>query len=69
MTTREKSRDSRLEVEHVRFVRFITIIALIMATVTFVIGLGINGFNNFISTLINGFLVVIIANVPQGKGC
>ncbi|KAH7697271.1 CRE-CATP-3 protein, partial [Aphelenchoides avenae] len=66
VTTRDKIRNSRLEVEHVRFVRFITIIALIMATVTFVIGLCINGFTNFVNTLINGFLVVIIANVPQG---
>lgn len=62
----ETREQSCLEAEHHRFVRFITIVALTMATCTFVFGLLINGFTQLVTTFINGFLIVLVANVPQG---
>uniref|UniRef100_A0A915EHW1 Cation-transporting P-type ATPase C-terminal domain-containing protein n=1 Tax=Ditylenchus dipsaci TaxID=166011 RepID=A0A915EHW1_9BILA len=62
----EKRVSSCLEVEHHRFVRFITIFALSMATLTFLFGLAVNQFDQLVNTFINGFLIVMVANVPQG---
>lgn len=38
-----------------------------MAATTFIIGLLLGGVKNFNAVLINGFFIVIIANIPQGK--
>uniref|UniRef100_A0A914XJS3 Cation-transporting P-type ATPase C-terminal domain-containing protein n=1 Tax=Plectus sambesii TaxID=2011161 RepID=A0A914XJS3_9BILA len=66
LTTHQKQKPSSLDVEMSRFVRFITILALVMATIVFLIGAAVSKFQNILHTFINGFLVVIVANVPQG---
>ena len=53
-----------LEVEVDRLVNFITVLSLVMATVVFA-GSMLQG-NDFSFSFINGFVVIIIANVPQG---
>uniref|UniRef100_F1KSN4 Sodium/potassium-transporting ATPase subunit alpha-1 n=1 Tax=Ascaris suum TaxID=6253 RepID=F1KSN4_ASCSU len=64
--SQEEGRATRLELEHKRFVTFITVLAFILATLTFCIGIIMNHFHNFKDTFINGFLVIIVANLPQG---
>ncbi|CAD5216682.1 unnamed protein product [Bursaphelenchus xylophilus] len=66
ITSQEKSTPSWLENEHKKFVRFITIVALCISTVTFCVGLAIKGDQHLINTFINGFLIVVVASVPQG---
>uniref|UniRef100_A0A915PWR4 Cation-transporting P-type ATPase N-terminal domain-containing protein n=1 Tax=Setaria digitata TaxID=48799 RepID=A0A915PWR4_9BILA len=66
MTSKEKGVPTRLELEHKRFVNFITTLAITMATITFLIGLLLANFQQIINTFVNGFLVIIIANIPQG---
>uniref|UniRef100_A0A914WES4 Cation-transporting P-type ATPase N-terminal domain-containing protein n=1 Tax=Plectus sambesii TaxID=2011161 RepID=A0A914WES4_9BILA len=66
LTTEQKEKHSSLEKELNRFVRFITILALTMATVVFAIGAFVSRFENLLGIFISGFLVVIVANVPQG---
>ncbi len=53
-----------LELEVDRLVNFVTVLSLVMATVVFA-GSMIQG-NDFAFSFINGFVVIIIANVPQG---
>ncbi len=66
LTTNTEVRKSTMEIEVERFVWFITILAITMAVVFFVIDVarraGVGALNSFI----NGFLVIIVANVPQG---
>uniref|UniRef100_A0A914UYP3 Cation-transporting P-type ATPase N-terminal domain-containing protein n=1 Tax=Plectus sambesii TaxID=2011161 RepID=A0A914UYP3_9BILA len=66
LTTSQEEKKSSLEKQVEKFVRFITILALVMATIVFFIGAAVSNFRNLLSTFINGFLVVIVANVPQG---
>lgn len=66
LTTDQKEKKSSLEMQVTRFVRFITILALTMATIVFLVGAIVTDFHNVLSLFINGFLVVIVANVPQG---
>ncbi|VDK77504.1 unnamed protein product [Onchocerca ochengi] len=66
MTSKEKGVPTRLESEHKRFVKFISTLAITMATITFAIGLLLTNFQHIINTFVNGFLVIIIANIPQG---
>lgn len=51
-----------------RFVRFIAILSFVMATVVFLVAAGVKGFakREVIDLIVNGFLIVIVANVPQG---
>jgi magnesium-transporting ATPase (P-type) len=56
--------ETLLEKEIHRFVNFIAIIAVVTAFVFFGIGMGRG--RPFISTFINGFIVVLVANVPEG---
>ena len=67
MTSREKGEPSRLTLEHASFVRFITVLAIAMGVITFFIGLAVSHFQHIVYTFVNGFLVVIVANVPQGS--
>eukprot|EP00698_Gefionella_okellyi_P017925 TRINITY_DN5321_c0_g1_i14.p1 TRINITY_DN5321_c0_g1~~TRINITY_DN5321_c0_g1_i14.p1 ORF type:complete len:1000 (-),score=268.16 TRINITY_DN5321_c0_g1_i14:578-3577(-) len=60
------SQESTLQTDVKRFVYFISILAIAMATVFFCIGLGRRLGQDALNTFINGFLVVIVANVPQG---
>nr|CDQ04787.1 Bm8870, isoform b [Brugia malayi] len=57
---------SKLKMEIDEFVNFISILALIMATVFFMFGSIINNFQNVLDHFIIGFLIIIVANVPQG---
>jgi sodium/potassium-transporting ATPase subunit alpha len=57
---------SSLEREMTYFVRFVAILAFVTAAVFFLIGLGRQGGDNALNLFINGFLIVIVANVPQG---
>ncbi|KAM3718689.1 Sodium/potassium-transporting ATPase subunit [Dirofilaria immitis] len=66
MTSKDKGVPTRLELEHKCFVNFITMLAITMATITFVISLLLTNFQHIINTFVNGFLVIIIANIPQG---
>ncbi|KAL3995193.1 E1-E2 ATPase family protein [Acanthocheilonema viteae] len=66
VTSKQKGVPTRLELEHKRFVNFISLLAITMATITFVIGLLLTNFQHVINTFVNGFLVIIIANIPQG---
>uniref|UniRef100_A0A914V3R2 Cation-transporting P-type ATPase N-terminal domain-containing protein n=1 Tax=Plectus sambesii TaxID=2011161 RepID=A0A914V3R2_9BILA len=66
LTTNQKQKKSSLDKEMTKFIRFITILALTMATIVFLVGAAMSKFQNVLHTFINGFLVVIVANVPQG---
>uniref|UniRef100_A0A915PV33 Cation-transporting P-type ATPase C-terminal domain-containing protein n=1 Tax=Setaria digitata TaxID=48799 RepID=A0A915PV33_9BILA len=57
---------SKLKMEVDEFVNFISILALIMATIFFMFGSIINKFQNVLDHFIIGFLIIIVANVPQG---
>lgn len=66
MTSKQKGVPTRLELEHKRFVNVISTLAITMATITFIIGLLLTNSQYVINTFVNGFLVIIIANIPQG---
>ncbi|EJD74746.1 cation transporting ATPase [Loa loa] len=57
---------SKLKMEIDEFVNFISVLALIMASVFFMFGSIINNFQNVLDHFIIGFLIIIVANVPQG---
>ena len=56
--------ETLLEKEVHRFVNFIAILAVISAFVLFGIGMGRK--RPFIDAFVNGFIVVVVANVPEG---
>lgn len=60
-----RERKTTLQIEISRFVRFITVLSLCMASVVFIVGVVLKGGKNIVETFINGFIVVIMANVPQ----
>ncbi|ULT85996.1 hypothetical protein L5515_005819 [Caenorhabditis briggsae] len=66
LTLGQKDKKCKFETEIERFVQFITVMAITMATIIFTIGLIVNGGNDVIRLFVTGFLMVIIANVPQG---
>uniref|UniRef100_A0A7E4ZWL3 Cation_ATPase_N domain-containing protein n=1 Tax=Panagrellus redivivus TaxID=6233 RepID=A0A7E4ZWL3_PANRE len=66
LTSKEKVKKAPLDIEHRRCVILITSAAFIISFVTFVIGLALNGFSHITSTFVNGFLVSLVACVPQG---
>lgn len=66
LTSLEDGAPTRLAVEHAHFVRFVTLLAIGMGAVTFLIGLAVHKFTNVVYTFVNGFLVIIVASVPQG---
>jgi sodium/potassium-transporting ATPase subunit alpha len=62
-------RPSTLQKEVGNFVKFVAIVAISMATVAFVAAVfiqGATGADEIIQVFVNGFLVIIVANVPQG---
>lgn len=67
ITSKEKAHKSPLQIEHNRFVYFITVSAVIVAAITFFLGLILTNFSHVLSTFVNGFLIVLVAWVPQGK--
>ena len=64
LTARTKSSTTTLQRDMTRFVRFIAIIAVTMAIILFSVGLG-RGMS-FAAAFVNGLVVVIVANIPQG---
>uniref|UniRef100_A0A1I8AS76 Cation_ATPase_N domain-containing protein n=1 Tax=Steinernema glaseri TaxID=37863 RepID=A0A1I8AS76_9BILA len=65
-TEQAGSGESSLEYEINRFVKFVTVSAITMAFVVFLLGCIMTRFQDVTGMFINGFLVIIIANVPQG---
>ena len=64
-----ENRESTLQVEVRKFVSLIAVVALSMASACFVASVFLSGARTkeqILSILINGFLVVLVANVPQG---
>ncbi|KAK0408292.1 hypothetical protein QR680_003871 [Steinernema hermaphroditum] len=66
LTTDQTENQSSLEYEINRFVKFVTVSAITMAFVVFILGCVMTKFQDVTGMFINGFLVIIIANVPQG---
>lgn len=48
------------------FVKIISVLAISMAVIFFVVGVARKGGQDAVDLLINGFVVIIVANVPQG---
>lgn len=66
MASTTKPRMTTMEREVGAFVRFITVLALSMSTVFFLIGLIRQEGKDALNLFVAGFLVVFVANVPQG---
>jgi len=64
LATSTTSTQSTLTKELSRFVTFIAIFAVAMAVIFFIVGVARG--QGALYTFVNGFLVIIIANVPQG---
>ncbi|GMR53895.1 hypothetical protein PMAYCL1PPCAC_24090, partial [Pristionchus mayeri] len=58
--------ESKLQKELRTFANFITVVAIGMATIVFLIGCFVAKFENVLDHFVVGFLVIIVANVPQG---
>ncbi|CAI2292849.1 unnamed protein product [Caenorhabditis sp. 36 PRJEB53466] len=56
----------RLQTELQNFSTFISIVAISMATAVFFVGCFVARFENILDHFIVGFVVIIVANVPQG---
>lgn len=64
-----KQRESTLQKEVRKFVEMIAIIAISMATICFVASIFVQNANTtdeIVTLFINGFLIIMLANVPQG---
>ncbi|EYC32230.1 hypothetical protein Y032_0003g1468 [Ancylostoma ceylanicum] len=57
---------SKLQTELRTFANFITVLAICMAVAMFLIGCIVAKFENVLDHFVIGFLVIIVANVPQG---
>ncbi|KAL3662046.1 hypothetical protein V7S43_012853 [Phytophthora oleae] len=66
LATSTTARETNMQREVKAFVRFISILAVVMAGILFMLGVIRKGGEDIISTFVNGFLVIIVANVPQG---
>ena len=62
----DSATETTLGVEIKRFVRFVAVLAVSMAVVFYAIGVARQKGGNALNLFINGFLIVIVANVPQG---
>lgn len=60
--------ESTFEHEVKAFVKIITILAISMGAIFYLVGVAVRGFKGmaFIDILINGFVIIVVANVPQG---
>ncbi|GAB9476274.1 putative hydrolase [Globisporangium polare] len=61
-----EERETNMQREVKSFVRFISVLAVTMATALFTIGVIRRKGDDVLNTFVNGFLVIIVANVPQG---
>lgn len=59
-------RETNMQREVKSFVQFISILAVTMASTLFAIGMVRMNGDDALNTFVNGFLVIIVANVPQG---
>ncbi|RMX70062.1 hypothetical protein DD238_000869 [Peronospora effusa] len=66
LATSTTSHETSMQREVKAFVRFISVLALVMAAALFTVGTVRKGGKDVMSTFVNGFLVIIVANVPQG---
>ncbi|KAI1704631.1 e1-E2 ATPase domain-containing protein [Ditylenchus destructor] len=63
---RKTSQQGLLQIELSKFVNWICIVAITMAVIFFLIGCVVTKFQNIFYHFITGFLIIIVANVPQG---
>ncbi|TMW67298.1 hypothetical protein Poli38472_012414 [Pythium oligandrum] len=66
LATSTAQRETNMQREVKAFVRFISILAIGMAAVLFGVGVARTKADDVLNTFVNGFLVIIVANVPQG---
>ncbi|KAE9032063.1 Sodium/potassium-transporting ATPase subunit alpha [Phytophthora rubi] len=66
LATSTSTRETNMQREVKAFVRFISVLAVAMAGILFAVGVIRKGGADVMSTFVNGFLVIIVANVPQG---
>lgn len=50
-----------------RFVKMFSAVAILMGLVFFIIGTAIAGTQYLLYNFMTGFIIVIVANIPQGK--
>jgi sodium/potassium-transporting ATPase subunit alpha len=50
-----------------RFVKLFSAVAVLMGLLFFVIGTAISGSQYLLYNFMTGFIIVIVANIPQGK--
>ncbi|CAJ0557884.1 unnamed protein product, partial [Mesorhabditis spiculigera] len=58
--------ETKLQKELRGFANFVTMLAICMASATFILGCIVAKFENVLDHFVTGFLVIIVANVPQG---
>ena len=61
-----QTKKTTMQIEIAAFVRFVAILAIAMATIFFGIGVARRKGEDWLQIFVSGFLVVIVANVPQG---
>ena len=61
---REKKKMTTLQIEVHHFVVFISVLSVVMGMIFFIVGVARH--EKPLETFINGFLVIIVANVPEG---
>ncbi|RLN95433.1 hypothetical protein BBJ28_00023338 [Nothophytophthora sp. Chile5] len=66
LATSTTQRETNMQREVKAFVRFVSILAVLMGGALFAIGVIRMRGKDVITTFVNGFLVIIVANVPQG---
>ncbi|CAJ0579123.1 unnamed protein product, partial [Mesorhabditis spiculigera] len=62
----EVAKPSRLTNDHTRFCRFIALSSVVLGLATVVFGVTVSHVSSLLHVLVNGFLIVVVANVPQG---
>ncbi|KAG2532113.1 hypothetical protein BBO99_00000507 [Phytophthora kernoviae] len=66
LATTTATRETNMQREVREFVRFVGILAVVMAGTLFAIGVARKNGKDVVSTFVTDFLVIIVANVPQG---
>ncbi|CEG42419.1 sodium potassium-transporting atpase subunit [Plasmopara halstedii] len=66
LTTSATLSETNMQREVKGFVRFIAVLALVMASILFILGVIHTDGKDILITFVDGFLVILVANVPQG---
>ncbi|GMF09884.1 unnamed protein product [Phytophthora lilii] len=66
LSTSSSLPETNMQREVKAFVRFIAILAFVMASVLFILGVVHKNGEDVLITFVDGFLVILVANVPQG---